>query len=112
MESTPGKPSPKSPEQLTQPSTQKPKSKLFLLLAISAVGLLSAGVGYYAALQQKNIAYVLPSAAPQVVSTPDQTANWKTYTNKEVDFSFKYPSSWKENPKQPTGSGFFQEIND
>jgi len=34
-------------------------------------------------------------------ATPDPTADWKTYTNTEIGFSFKFPSEWKTTP----GSG-------
>lgn len=33
------------------------------------------------------------SATPE--TTPDPTADWKTYTNTEIGFSFKFPSEWK-----------------
>jgi len=28
--------------------------------------------------------------------TPDVTADWKTYTNKDLGISFKYPNTWKD----------------
>lgn len=34
----------------------------------------------------------IPSAAP--TSTPDETANWKTYTDNIDHFTIKYPPSW------------------
>lgn len=42
-------------------------------------------------------AVVLESAtvvSSSVVSATDETASWKTYTNEEYGFSFKYPSDW------------------
>ncbi|PIS13969.1 hypothetical protein COT65_01365 [Candidatus Shapirobacteria bacterium CG09_land_8_20_14_0_10_47_13] len=35
---------------------------------------------------------ILPTPTP----TPDETANWKTYTNEKYQFSIKYPSDWGE----------------
>lgn len=35
------------------------------------------------------------SSTTQPSSTPNETANWKTYTNSQENFSFKYPSDWK-----------------
>ncbi len=66
--------------------------------------------GYYLGKQSSNSKYVNnevqtnPTATPYVnsptsttnpSSTLDPTANWKTYTNSEVGFRFKYPSEWK-----------------
>lgn len=38
--------------------------------------------------------YILPKPAQNISPTPDPTANWKTYTDQENNFSFKYPSDW------------------
>ncbi len=35
-----------------------------------------------------------PQPTPTPSTTPDETANWKTYTNNKYSFSFKYPSSF------------------
>lgn len=32
--------------------------------------------------------------SPQPTPTPDETTNWKTYTNKRYRYSIKYPASW------------------
>ena len=34
-----------------------------------------------------------PNRVPSVTSTPNETANWKTYMNTEYGFSFKYPNN-------------------
>lgn len=34
------------------------------------------------------------TAAPTPTPTPDVTVNWKTYTNKDGGYEFKYPAAW------------------
>lgn len=43
---------------------------------------------------------ILPTPTP----TPDETADWKTYTNSKYGFSFKYPQEW--NIGIPSFEGF------
>lgn len=38
-----------------------------------------------------------PSPSETSLKKADPTANWKTYTNKNVGFTFKYPANWIEN---------------
>ena len=45
-----------------------------------------------------------------VYAEQSRSANWKTYDGNNV--SFKYPSSWKTEPLQLSGSGYVQEIKD
>ncbi len=40
-------------------------------------------------------ASAVPSATKTTTTTADVTANWKTYTNTDYGFSFKYPGEWK-----------------
>ncbi len=56
-----------------------------------------------------------PTSAPTVppaTSTPDETANWKTYKGEKENVTFKYPPIWVEQPNLIRGSGFDQEIRD
>jgi len=39
--------------------------------------------------------------APCPTETPDETANWKTYTNREYRYSVKYPSGWEVREAKP-----------
>ena len=39
--------------------------------------------------------------APEPIPTEFQTANWKTYTNTQYNFSFKYPPSWISSSESP-----------
>jgi hypothetical protein len=44
------------------------------------------------------------SFAPCPTTTPDPTASWKTYTNTQYGFEFKYPQRLVINPNFPTGN--------
>lgn len=52
------------------------------------------------------------SPTPKTISLisipPDETLNWKTYTNKKNGYSIKYPANWtyREYPDIQTGAGF------
>jgi hypothetical protein len=65
---------------------------IILILLVLVVG----GVFYFATKNKSvpsPVASTQPSSSPIVISTPDPaTANWKTYTNNQYDFSLKYPS--------------------
>jgi len=85
---------------------QQPKSNL-ILWAVIGITILAAGVGIgliagkYSSpvdnnqkqVQKTDIPVTSPSVAP--TETADPTANWKTYTNPQYGYSFKYPSTWK-----------------
>lgn len=64
------------------------KNQKVLLLVI--VGLLVVGSGVYV---YKNKKAEAPFVAGNDAEQTD-TANWKTYENKEGKYSFKYPSDW------------------
>lgn len=106
IQNTIPQPTPKQPVQ-EPPSVLKPtepsKSNRFLVLTLSLLTLiLLASTGYlaYQNMQlKKQIAQ--PSASPSPTSTPDPTANWKTYTNHEYGYSVEYPSDWKVSEAKP-----------
>jgi len=69
---------------------------LFILVVLALV--IFGGIGYYA--YKNGQLKLIPSENQAIVSpTPttgvDETENWKTYTNEEVGFEFKYPSNWQ-----------------
>ena len=68
----------------------------FLLIVLVLVG---AAVAGYLYLGKNFSQFSLPTPKTLITPTPsssDPTANWKTYTNKEIGISFKYPSEWGE----------------
>jgi hypothetical protein len=42
------------------------------------------------------------ASCPTTTPTPDETANWKTYTNTQYSFSFKYPLDWSFDEEKPS----------
>lgn len=52
-----------------------------IILAIIII-ILTGVAGYFALVKK-------------IVPTPDETANWETYANKEIGIGFKYPSGWE-----------------
>lgn len=63
---------------------------IFILLSLAAVAFL-----YYQNQQLKTM-LANYQTTPVPTATPDVTANWKTYTNLQEGFSFKYPPAWSE----------------
>ena len=73
-----------------------------IILIIIAVAVVFGGGGYY--LGTKKVAKTAATATATVTATTtaktsgtataDVTADWKTYTNDEFHYSFKYPSEW------------------
>lgn len=73
---------------------QKGFAPIIILLVIFALGLLgylAFTKGYLSVNLPKPSASVVPTVIPGPSNTPDPTANWKTYTNTDVGFTFKYP---------------------
>ena len=85
------------------PPVSKQKSKLPVGIIIGIIlFLIVAGstAGFYVFKQQslKTALKPVPSVIPDVTRnppspSPDPTANWKTYTDKELGFSIKYPTT-------------------
>lgn len=43
---------------------------------------------------------------------PDETARWNVYTNKTMEYSFKYPLNWNISTKVPNGVKEYASISD
>src|SRR3990167_6796874 len=93
--------------QQPEPPTPQINSSFFLPLIIIGLIILHVGImgGLYLAKRQTASQLVtnpnptvFSSLTPTFVPTvaPDETANWKTYTNNELGISFKYPKSFGE----------------
>lgn len=79
-------------EQLNQPIMSQPQRKWPVWLTITIVAIVVvavAGAGWW--YWNKNYA-IGPTPTPTAI--PDETANWKTYTNTQYGFEFKYPNDW------------------
>lgn len=92
-----------------------PISRLILIIVLTVV-LFAFGiyVGFYMGMnsvkEELVVAEVqtMPIAATSTTSTPTNspidTSDWKTYTNNEYGFSFKYPSNWENFPEEKISS--------
>lgn len=85
---------PVHPVQPSQPAKNNNSLVIILsILLLIAVGL--AGLFYFQIQRlSKELANYQTRPFPTPTATPDVTANWKTYTNSEIGFSFKYPQEW------------------
>jgi len=88
-------------QDFQKPNTISP----WLLIALIVVIL--AGVGFFGWIywQKKtaNPAPTIPAPVSTTSSSVVSTADWKTYTNDQYGFSFKYPTGWIVNTKDPKG---------
>ncbi|MBU4338738.1 hypothetical protein KKB43_05735 [Patescibacteria group bacterium] len=58
------------------------------------------------------VVVITPELTPSVTPTPnsDETADWQTYSSKELDIEFKYPSEWSIPKIRRTGERIHDEI--
>lgn len=76
-----------------------PKSKFKLILFIVILLIIVGGGAYYLGAKQNKLIVgnqqTSPTIAPPIpTSTPDPTANWKTYKNEKYGFEVKYPNNY------------------
>jgi len=69
---------------------------LFVVILLGVAGYIGYIKGYFKKIPSETT--LTPSPVP--ISTPD-TLNWKTYTNNQYGFSFKYPNDWKFEDRTP-----------
>lgn len=93
-------------------------STILLIVIILAVGIIGASIGYYyganSATTTTSLITATRTTAPKVTTTAVgatttavDTANWKTYTNTDYGFSFKYPGDWN---KEENNQNDFSDI--
>lgn len=112
---------------VVQPVTIAKTNYLTIAGVAFACSLIFGVGGYYLGKQSLNSPYVnnevqtnptdthylnnsTPATNPS--STSDPTANWKTYTNSEIGFHFKYPSEWKTQTGIPNSGLISLETSD
>lgn len=80
---------PIKPEVLVQP-----KKNLITPIILLIIGII-LGIGGLLAYQKyfANKSTPTPSPTPEITSTPDPTADWKTYNDPDNKYSFKYPAN-------------------
>ena len=73
-----------------------------LIFLVITVAVIAAGAWFFgffgASYNQLKIEDAPGPIATTPSSSPDETANWKTYTNKEIGISFQYPNNWNAKP--------------
>ncbi len=85
------------PQQFPQPATSAPASGGWKMPVAIIVGVLVIAGGAYALMNRAPaFSELTPSMVltrtPTATPTPDPTAGWKTYTNTEYGFEFRYPA--------------------
>jgi hypothetical protein len=86
------------------PMVNQHKKFPILLLFLIPILVIVAVISIYVLLQARTMyqqTIVIPSPTPVVAVDP--TADWQTYTNSELGFSFKYPQGWNENDENSPG---------
>jgi hypothetical protein len=78
---------------------EKTKSNFSLVLILSfttIIATLIAGFFYFQNMQLRTelSKKIEVASTPTPTATPDETTNWKTYTDTKDKFSFKYPGDW------------------
>lgn len=84
-------PPPVVPEAASLQGLKKSKGILWISLALLLLAIVGVGA-YYLGSHNVFIPVSSPTPVQTPTTTPDPTADWKTYINEEADFSFKYPS--------------------
>lgn len=81
---------------------EQPKQSNFLVVLLSVLLLLSVSIaGFFAYQTQKLVAELrikneeLTIKVPTPTTTPDPTADWKTYLNSGALYQVKYPNTWR-----------------
>lgn len=87
---------PTSPAAVVPHSSNK--TALYVVLVVLLLALVGVGsyfLGQQSGKQTTQPAYTvtIPTTVP-VSPTPDETANWKTFSSTKKSYTFKYPSSW------------------
>lgn len=112
---------PKTPnESAFTATTPARKSNLSLLLLFVITLLFGAVGGYYLGVNKNQLVTpsqltTPPSQQTNPLATPDETANWKTYTNEKYGFEFKYPENYSYTDKfkiqEESSFSTFYELN-
>lgn len=93
---------------------QKGFAQIVLILILAMVGSLGY-VAYMKGYINPSLLGITPiSQTPQItdepLAEPDSTSDWKVYTNKTFNISFKYPNDWKGPEIYEFKNGFYFEI--
>ena len=80
----------KSPEP-----SRKINWKNILITVVVLVLLIGGGVGIWILLKQPSTQPPSQTSIATSSAEKDETANWKTFTSKDNNYTIKYPNNWK-----------------
>lgn len=84
------------------------------VLIVLAIAILVVA-GYFGYKYFKSNFQIIPVSTPTPLftpkTTPDSTANWKTYTNTVENFTFKYPVTWTIDTTEENGDAQKKNIS-
>lgn len=89
-----------APQTIIQPSTTPPnlsKRNWYKYGFLGFVLLLVPVLIYFFLISGGNLDHTsvtFPTGVNQPTSTPNETANWQTFTSSKANYSFKYPPEW------------------
>lgn len=77
-----------------------------VLVAVVAIATIGGGLYWYMNMKKALVVTPVPVIQPIQPATPD-TSTWTTYTNADLGYSLKYPSSWTFDENDPKGTSFY-----
>lgn len=107
-------PPPAPPPPMIEQATPKPPTNFLLVGLIALIAAAVASAATYFTLNSQKTAQLPAQPTPivqaQPTPTPDETANWKMYTNNSYGFSFKYPSTFRITPDHVFNNGLLVQL--
>jgi hypothetical protein len=99
MPQPPTIPQMKTQESIVSPSPKKPCCKPIIWFGIGVIitALIGGGVWFFLNMNNSQPISINPSPVASASAILDATAGWKTYTNSDYGFSFRYPQSLDSN---------------
>jgi hypothetical protein len=103
---------PTSDEALASMPPQKPSGrnwKKWIYIFVAILLVITAGGTFVLSKQQTKQSQERSTSQPTAAApspTPDPTTDWKTYTNSEYNFSFKYPPQYSVTPLTETKKSY------
>ena len=87
-------PQPQAPPVPPAPPTPQIKSSLLVIMSVLLIIAVAIAGLFYFQIQKlsKELSKYQTQPSPTPTTTSDPTANWKTYTDKEFEYSLKYPT--------------------
>lgn len=91
------------------------KGQILIWIIVGALVIIVVAVAYYLGRSSASRGEQTSQITPSPASSPDETTEWKIYTNPNLKFTVKYPSDWEAFQKKDSTETFtvgFGEIGD